>query len=105
MAEHYTKESDIGLIPDGPDAIAEANKMHHLATADPEPERGDGTLTGPAHEAKHGLERAEGSAEHWRDRGVDPMKNGALKDAAPAGIETASAPPVVETAAAPRASD
>jgi hypothetical protein len=39
MADHYTKQSDIGLVPDGPNAVEEARKLHHLATADPEPER------------------------------------------------------------------
>jgi hypothetical protein len=54
-----TRRNDIKLVKDGPDAVAEARKLHHLATADPER---DGTLTGPAHEEKYGLERAEGSA-------------------------------------------
>jgi hypothetical protein len=109
MADHYTKQSDIGLVPDGPNAVEEARKLHHLATADPEPERGDGTLTGPAHEEKYGLERAEGSAAHWRSRGVHPTENRALVPgdegydaAAEAGevpLETADAPKTENTAA------
>ena len=58
--------------------VDEARKAHHLATADPEPERGDGVLTGPAHEEKYGLERAEGSAALWRAAGVHPTENRAL---------------------------
>ena len=51
--------------------------MHHLATADPER---DGQLTGPAHEEKYGLERAESSAALWRAVGVHPTENRALED-------------------------
>lgn len=114
MAEgHYTKQSDIGFIPDGPNAIEEARKMHRLATADPEAER-DGTLTGPAHEKKHGLERAEASIAHWISRGVHPFENRALKpgdegyeDAVAAGAvpEVAVAPVDQERADAPSASN
>lgn len=76
MAEHFTKETEgrVGSIHTVEDAL----KAHHLATADPEPERGDGTLTGPAHEEKYGLDRAEESAAHWRAAGVHPTENRAL---------------------------
>ena len=78
MAEHYTKVSDEGrLNPDGPDAVEEARKLHHLATADPDHDP-DGPMTGPAHEAKYGLERAERSAALWRAAGVHPTQNRAL---------------------------
>lgn len=108
MAEdHFTKESEgrVGTIT----TVEEARKAHHLATADPEPERGDGTLTGPAHEEKYGLERAEGSAALWRGAGVHPIENRALvegEDGAEnlrgATLETADAV-VGENTAAPRA--
>jgi hypothetical protein len=78
MAEsHFTKESEgkVGSIVTYEDAL----RAHHLATADPEPERGDGLLTGPAHEEKYGLERAAHSAELWRARGVHPTENRALR--------------------------
>jgi len=93
---------------------ADARKLHHLASADPEPERGDGTLTGPAHEEKYGLERAEASAQAWRDRGVHPTENRALVDdedgaenlrgaEVPTNVlETAAAAKPAETADAPR---
>lgn len=93
---------------------ADARKLHHLASADPEPERSDGKLTGPAHEEKYGLERAEASAQTWRDRGVHPNENRALVDdedgaenlrgaEAPANVlETAAAAKPAETADAPR---
>lgn len=75
MAEHYTQEHEgkVGSIH----TVEQARAAHHLATADPEL---DGTLTGPAHEAKYGLERAEESAERWRSVGVHPFKNRALVD-------------------------
>jgi hypothetical protein len=70
---HYTKESEgkVGSIT----TVEEARAAHHLASADPER---DGTLTGPAHEAKYGLERAEGSAARWVAQGVHPIENRAL---------------------------
>jgi hypothetical protein len=73
MADHYTQEHEgkVGSIT----TVEEARAAHHLATADPER---DGTLTGPAHEAKYGLERAEHSAELWRAVGVHPFENRAL---------------------------
>lgn len=75
---HETREG-VGVVGGaGTDSVARARELHHLATADPEPERGDGTLTGPAHEAKYGLERAESSAEYWRAVGVHPFENRAL---------------------------
>jgi hypothetical protein len=104
MAEHETKEG-----PRLAGSIEEAHALHHLATADPEPERGDGTLTGPAHEAKYGLERAEQSAEFWRSVGVHPIENRALRPGDEGyddgQIETAEAPAASENADAPRASD
>ena len=48
MAEYATKIEDEGtLVRDGEGAIEKARALHHLATGDPEPERG-GVLTGPA---------------------------------------------------------
>lgn len=121
MSDHYTDLGHEGhFVKDGPNAVEEARKMHHLATADPEPER-DGLLTGPAHELKYGLERAEESVAHWISRGVHPTENRRLQPgdegydeavesgATPAEdetpIETASAPVSPDNAAAPRASD
>lgn len=77
MADHETKEG-VGVVGGGARDLEEARRLHHLATADPEPERGDGTLTGPAHEKKYGLERAEHSATLWRSVGVHPFENRAL---------------------------
>lgn len=60
MAEqHATKIEDEGkFVPDNiDDPVAEAQRLHHLATADPEPER-DGILVSAEHEEKYGLERA-----------------------------------------------
>jgi hypothetical protein len=110
--DHYKKVDDARLVPDGPDAVAEAHRLHRLATADPEPER-DGTMTGPAHEEKYGLERAEFSADYWRSVGVHPTENRALRPgddgfeaAAEAGelgaVETADAPKADNSAAAAR---
>src|SRR5690348_555194 len=105
MPEHYTEEG-VGFVDASrPDAVEEARKRHHLATADPEPER-DGLLTGPAHEAKYGLERAAESEAQWRAAGVHPFDNralvageegaenlrGATGEEGGAGIETADAP-------------
>lgn len=87
MAEHFTKETEgrIGSV----ETVEDAVKAHHLATADPEPER-DGLMTGPAHERKYGLERAEGSAEQWRAAGVHPFENRALRPGEE-GFETTEA--------------
>jgi hypothetical protein len=73
--KHFTKESEgkVGTIF----TVEDARKAHHLATADPER---DGTLTGPAHEEKYGLERAPESAALWRAAGVHPIENRALVD-------------------------
>jgi hypothetical protein len=106
MAEHYTEEGTGFVDAAREDAVEEARKRHHLATADPEVERGDGTLTGPAHEAKYGLDRAEASAAAWRSVGVHPFENralvageegaenlrGATGEEGGGGIETAEAP-------------
>jgi len=103
MSDHYTHEGTGFVDATRPDAIEEARKRHHLATADPER---DGLMTGPAHEAKYGLDRAEGSAAAWRAVGVHPIENralvkgedgaenlrGATGDEAGGGIETTSAP-------------
>jgi hypothetical protein len=79
MGEHYTEEG-VGFVDaTREDAVEEARKRHHLASADPEPER-DGTMTGPAHEAKYGLEREKESAAAWRAAGVHPYENGALRE-------------------------
>lgn len=103
--DHYKAQSDAGFVVDGPDAIDEARKMHHLATADPEPERGDGTLTGAAHEFKYGLERAEHTVAEWVARGVHPTENRALaadeKVDLPGSLETTSAAKPPENADAP----
>lgn len=120
MAEdHYTEEG-VGFVDaTRPDAVVEARKRHHLASADPER---DGTLTGPAHEEKYGLDRAEGSAAYWRAVGVHPTENRALEPGedgfedsdigrqvaaveAQGAPETASGKAADEKAAAPRASD
>lgn len=99
MSEHFTKESEgkVGTIFTVEDAL----KAHHLATADPEPER-DGLMTGPAHEKKYGLERAEVSEAQWRAAGVHPFENRALKPGED-GYETAEVGGADETAVAPRA--
>jgi len=73
----YETAEGVGVIGGGVQSVEEARRLHHLATADPEPER-DGTMTGPAHEAKYGLERAEDSAARWRAAGVHPTENRAL---------------------------
>jgi hypothetical protein len=77
MAEHYTQEGTGFVDAARPDAIEEARKRHHLASADPEPER-DGLMTGPAHEKKYGLDRAAASEALWRAVGVHPFENRAL---------------------------
>ncbi|MGZ4663715.1 MAG: hypothetical protein ACXV5Q_01345 [Frankiaceae bacterium] len=103
--DHFTAETEgkVGTILTPEDA----RKAHHLATADPER---DGLLTGPAHEEKYGLERAEVSAELWRGVGVHPTENRALvegEDGAEnlrgAALETTAAPAATERTAAPRA--
>lgn len=98
MSEHYTKESEgkVGSI----ESVEDARKAHHLATADPER---DGLLTGPAHEEKYGLERAEHSAALWRAAGVHPTENRALVDGED-GAENRAGAAAIETTEAPRAS-
>jgi hypothetical protein len=105
--KHETAEAASQLVPDGPDAVKRAHELHHLATADPEPERGVGTLTGPAHEEKYGLERAQSSADYWRSVGVHPTENRSLRpgdEGYDAAVENGQTP-AIETATAPRASD
>lgn len=113
MAEkdHETREG-VGVVGGGARTVEEARRLHHLATADPEPERGDGTLTGPAHEKKYGLERAEASAAYWRSVGVHPFENRALQpgdegydEAVESGevVETTDSAAADENTAAPRA--
>ena len=113
--DHATKVEDEGKFVNasGPDPIAEARRLHHLATADPER---DGVMTGPAHEEKYGLERAQASAVIWRGAGVHPTENRALQGdedgaenlhgvGASEEIATADASATDKrTAAAPRAS-
>ena len=101
MSDHYTKEGEgqVGSIH----TVEQARAAHHLATADPEPER-DGLLTGPAHEEKYGLERAEESADLWRAAGVHPTENRALVDGEDGAENLRGAAPEIETAEAPRAS-
>jgi hypothetical protein len=78
MPDYETSvEAEGTLVRAGEGDVERARRLHHLATADPEPER-DGTLTGPAHEEKYGLERAETSAAIWRASGVHPVQNRAL---------------------------
>jgi hypothetical protein len=85
MADHATKIEDEGsFVKDGPDAAAEAARLHRLATADPEPER-DGVLVSKDHEEKYGLERASDASVAHDLRGESQTD--------------------IETAAAPRASD
>lgn len=87
--DHYTKIADEGTqVQDGPDAVAEARRLHHLATADPE---FDGKMTGPAHEVKYSLERADDSKALWEAAGVHPIENGALPEVAPAAAAEARA--------------
>ena len=93
---HYTDEADRGFVDASrPDAVTEARRKHRLATADPEPER-DGTMTGPAHEEKYGLERAEESAAQWRGIGVHPTENRALVEGED-GAENLHGAPVTVT--------
>lgn len=109
MAEHETKEGE-GVVGGGARDIEHARALHHLATADPEPER-DGLMTGPAHEEKYGLERAEHSAAVWRGAGVHPTENRALVGDEPGaenlrGVVTPEAAlEVVDAEAAPQRAD
>ena len=108
--DHATKIEDEGRLvnANGPDPIAEARRLHRLATADPER---DGLLTGTAHEEKYGLERAADSAALWRAAGVHPTENRALvgdedgaenlRGAAP--LETADVSAPKQNTAAPKA--
>lgn len=77
MSDYETSRAAEGNLVNAtdPDAVSQARALHHLATADPER---DGTLTGPAHEEKYGLERAKDSAALWRAAGVHPTENRAL---------------------------
>lgn len=108
MADHETKEG-VGVVGGGARDLEEARRLHHLATADPEPER-DGLMTGPAHEKKYGLERAEDSAALWRGAGVHPFENRALvagEDGAEnlrGVVQTTEIDAADESADAPRAS-
>ena len=101
--KHFTKESEgkIGTI----ETVEDAHRAHHLATADPEPERGDGTLTGPAHEEKYGLDRAERSKAIWEAAGVHPIENRRLRPGDKGYQDPVEAAGVnIETTEAPRAS-
>jgi hypothetical protein len=97
MSNHFT-----GLEDEGRPArdVEDARKLHHLATADPER---DGTLTGPAHEEKYGLERAEGSAALWRAQGVHPTENRALVGDEDGAENLRGVAPSLESTAAPKA--
>ena len=105
--DHYTSEADTGrLVPFGPGAAAEARRLHHLASADPET---DGTLTGAAHERKYALEREAATAADWSAQGLDPY---VVNDevATPATVvvhpqETAPAQPPPEAAVVEPAPD
>lgn len=96
--DHFTKESEgkVGSIT----TPEEARAAHHLASADPEPER-DGLMTGPAHEEKYGLERAADSAANWRAHGVHPTENRALVPGEEGAENLRGAGPVETTEAAP----
>ncbi|GAC1373721.1 MAG: hypothetical protein NVSMB4_00590 [Acidimicrobiales bacterium] len=72
MPDHFTKDEEAQRRIN---TVEDARRAHHLASADPEL---DGTMTGPAHEEKYGLERAEASAAAWRAAGVHPTENRAL---------------------------
>lgn len=112
MVEHETREGvgHVGSVH----TVEGARALHHLATADPEPER-DGQMTGPAHEAKYGLERAEFSAVLWELAGVHPMENRALVEGdegyddgtvrVSSDVSVRPGVGVVETAAAPAAAE
>jgi hypothetical protein len=83
MAEHAKKIEDEGrFVRDGEDAVEEAARLHHLATADPEPER-DGVMVSKQHEEKYGLERAS-------DASIAVDTRGQVERTGP--IETADAP-------------
>ncbi len=71
--DHFTQEHEgkVGSIT----TAEQARAAHHLASADPER---DGKITGPAHEEKYGLQRADASAAAWRGQGVHPTENRAL---------------------------
>jgi hypothetical protein len=60
-------------------------------------------MTGPAHEEKYGLERAEESAAAWRAVGVHPTENRALVGDEDGAENLRGAAPI-ETTEAPRAS-
>lgn len=91
MAEsHYTEEGTGFVDATQPDAVNEARKRHHLATADPDLEE---TMTGPAHERKYNLDREEGSAAALQAVGVHPYVNGALETADETAPVERSVPP------------
>jgi hypothetical protein len=100
MADYYTQEHEgkVGSIHTAEDA----RKAHHLASADPER---DGTLTGPAHEEKYGLERAEHSAALWRAVGVHPTENRALVDGEDGAENLRGASPEAEVVEVDEAGD
>lgn len=110
--DYYTHEGTGFVDATHPNAVEEARKRHHLATADPEPER-DGLMTGPAHEKKYNLDRAPESEAQWRAVGVHPFENRALVDGEDGAenlrgiaVETADEDGTEkQTAAAKRASD
>ncbi|GAC1610327.1 MAG: hypothetical protein NVS3B26_16490 [Mycobacteriales bacterium] len=112
MAEHYTQVKDEGrfVVDNGMvDPVEEARKLHHLASADPEPNR-DGMMTGPAHEARYGLEREAFSVAAWRSAGVHPTEGRALVKGEDGAENLRGATgeegggPAIQTTAAPRAS-
>jgi hypothetical protein len=83
MADHAKKIEDEGrMVRDGENAVEEAEELHKLATADPEPER-DGVLVSKQHEEKYGLERAS-------DASIAVDTRGYVERTGP--IETADAP-------------
>jgi hypothetical protein len=87
MAEsHATKVAEEGKLVNDTlveDPVAEAARLHHLATADPEPER-DGVLLSVEHEEKYNLERAS-------DLSVPEVARAQRKVQSGGKIETAAA--------------
>lgn len=102
MADHATKIADEGKFvrADQDGAVEKARALHHLATADPEPQR-DGQLTGPQHELKYGLERADGSVQSWVAAGVHPVENRAIVDGENVDVNGSGAAVSKPTAAKP----